>query len=345
MMIDRTSTLKVGIVGTGYAAKKRAEALKSDSRTELLVVTGNTPEKLQHFSQAYAVKGIDSWSRLVNLPELDLIFICTINQGCGAIAKAAILAGKHVVIEYPLSLDVKVAAEVIELATIKQKLLHVEHIEIIGGLHQALKRYLPQIGQVFHARYTTIAAQQPVKQSWKYHPQMFGFPLAAALSRIHRLTDLFGKVDQVTCHNRYWDLSGSTTRLGKVGETDSLSRSDYFTACFCNAQLNFRSGITAEVSYGKGDVFYRSHRTLEIYGEQGKIIFEGQKGTLILPESEQEIPVTPRRGLFAQDTAMVLDYLFYQKPLYIQPQASLYALQVANAAEESSLTGKVIYFD
>ena len=31
-----TSPLKVGIVGTGYAAKKRAEACLSDRRTELM---------------------------------------------------------------------------------------------------------------------------------------------------------------------------------------------------------------------------------------------------------------------------------------------------------------------
>ena len=331
MMIGDSVLLKVGIIGTGYAAKKRAEAIKSDRRTELLVVTGNTPVKLQEFCQTYAVEAVDSWSELVNLPQLDLIFICTINQGCGAIAKAAILAGKHVVVEYPLALEVEVAEEVIELAAAKQKLLHVEHIEIIGGLHQAIKQYLPQIGQVFHASYTTIAAQHPVEPNWKYHRQQFGFPLSAALSRIHRLTDLFGTVEQVTCNNRYWNLPNSD--------------SAYFTACFCQAQLNFHNGITADITYGKGDIFWQSDRTMSIYGEAGKIIFVGEKGTLINGENEQDIPVTPRRGLFAQDTAMVLDYLLAQQPLYLQPQASLYALQVANAARESSNTNQTIYLD
>ena len=331
MMIGDSVLLKVGIIGTGYAAKKRAEAIKSDRRTELLVVTGNTPVKLQEFCQTYAVEAVDSWSELVNLPQLDLIFICTINQGCGAIAKAAILAGKHVVVEYPLALEAEVAEEVIELAATKQKLLHVEHIEIIGGLHQAIKQYLPQIGKVFHASYTTIAAQHPVEPNWKYHRQQFGFPLSAALSRIHRLTDLFGTVEQVTCNNRYWNLPNSD--------------SAYFTACFCQAQLNFHNGITADITYGKGDIFWQSDRTMSIYGEAGKIIFVGEKGTLINGENEQDIPVTPRRGLFAQDTAMVLDYLLAQQPLYLQPQASLYALQVANAARESSNTNQTIYLD
>jgi biliverdin reductase len=327
VMIDPVLPLKVGIVGTGYAARKRAEAIKSDPRAELLVVTGNTPAKLQEFCQTYAIEAIDSWRELVNLSQLDLIFICTINQGCGAIAKAAILADKHVVVEYPLALEAKVAEEVIELAAAKQKLLHVEHMEIIGGLHQALKQYLPQIGKVFHARYITINAQHPVEQSWKYHRQQFGFPLTAALSRIHRLTDLFGTVEKVTCDNRYWNLSDA----------------DYFTACFCQAQLTFDNGVTAEVTYGKGDIFWQSDRTMEIYGEAGKIIFAGEKGTLIKGDGEQGIPVTPRRGLFAQDTTMVLDYLFKQQPLYLEPQASLYALQVANAAQESAHTKQTIY--
>ena len=323
-----TSSLKVGIVGTGYAAKKRAEAIKSDERCELVAVTGSDRARRQEFGENFAIEAVDSWQELVNLPELDLIFICTINQGCGAIARAAILAHLHVVVEYPLDLEAKVAAEVIELAAKKQLLLHVEHIEIIGGLHQAIKKYLPQIGKVFYARYETISSQHSVGHSWKYHRDKFGFPLSAALSRVHRLTDLFGKVNNLFCSDRYWEVEDS----------------DYFTACLCQAQLNFDNGVIAEVTYGKGDVFWRSHRTLEIYGEQGKIFFEGEKG-IIVGENEEEIPVASRRGLFARDTAMVLDYLCDRQPLYIQPQASLNALQVANAARESAITGRVVYLD
>ena len=317
--------LKVGIVGTGYAAKKRAEAIAADPRIDLLLVAGHTPERSQEFCSTYQGEGV-SITELVNSPQLDLVFICTINQGSGEIAKEALSAGKHVVVEYPLALDAKVAAEVIKLAQARQKLLHVEHMEILGGMHRAVKQYLPQIGEVFHASYTTIAAQRPVKPSWKYHHQMFGFPLSAALSRIHRLTDLFGKVNSVNCSDRYWNLPDS----------------DYFTACFCQAQLNFYNGITADVTYGKGDVFEQSDRTFEVFGDRGKIIFQGQKGKLIKQEQEEDIPVTPRKGLFALDTALVLNYLENQQPLYIQPQASLYALQVANAAQKSALTGKVV---
>lgn len=320
---------RVGIVGTGYAAGKRVEAIRSDSRAKLLAVTGSNRQKLSEFCQLGKITAVDSWSKLVNIDELDLIFVCTVNQTCGAIALAAVEAGKHVVVEYPLALETEMAAKIVNLAARKQQLLHVEHIEIIGGLHQTLRQYLPQIGQVFHARYSTINPQQDVGQSWKYHHQMFGFPLAAALSRVHRLTDLFGEVDSVICKNRSWDIPNT----------------NYFTACFCQVKLNFSSGVTADIIYGKGNVFYQSDRLFEIYGERGKIIVEGQRGKLVSQQGEIELPIASRRGLFALDTAMVLDYLCDRQPLYIQPEASLYALRVANAARESALIGKSIYLD
>ena len=328
MISQVTSPLRVGIVGTGYAAKKRAEACSSDRRTELIAVTGNTPQRIEEFCQTFKIEAVDSWVRLIDRTDLDLILVCTINRDCGAIALAAVKANKHVIVEYPLALDAKQAKEIIELAAIKNKLLHVEHMEILGGLHQAIKQHLPQIGKVFYARYATISAQKSNPHSWKYNKDTFGFPLAAALSRIHRLSDLFGTVEAVSCDNRYWN------------EADS----NYFTACLCHARLEFERGIIAEVVYGKGDVFHCSDRLFEIYGEEGTILFKGEKGKLIKNKEEMEIQVVSRRGLFVKDTTMVLDYLFNRKPLYIQPQASLYALQIANAAQKSSLTGNKIKF-
>lgn len=318
--------LKIGIVGTGYAAKKRAEAIALDERATLVSVTGSNSERTQEFADNFAISAVDSWQTLVNEPELDLVFVCTVNREHGAIANAALQSGKHVVVEYPLALNYAKAARIIDEAAQKQKLLHVEHIEILGGLHQAIKEHLPEIGKVFYARYTTIAPQRNVTRDWKYHREMFGFPLHAALSRIHRLTNLFGEVERVYCHNRYWDIEDT----------------DYFTACLCKAQLNFTNGVVADIVYGKGDVFWWGHRTFEIQGDRGTLLFEGEKGTLIRDKEKTPISVTSRRGLFAKDTTMVLDYLCEEKSLYIQPSASLYATEVADAACQSASINKSI---
>ncbi len=312
--------IKVGIVGTGYAATKRAEAIQNDPRAKVVSITGNSPERIQELCQNFSISPVDSWQQLVSQPELDLIFVCTINRDHGIVARTALEAEKHVVVEYPLSLDYTEAAEIIALAKKKKKLLHVEHMELIGGLHQSIKEHIVDIGNVFYARYTTIAPQREVSRSWKYHREMFGFPLVAALSRVHRLTDLFGEVAEVNCKNRYWEVPDT----------------DYFNACLCNAQLTFKSGTIADIIYGKGDKFWYGHRTFEINGDRGSLLFEGQKGTLIRDKERTPINVVSRKGLFRKDTEMVLDYLSLGKSLYVQPEASLYALQIAKLAEQEA---------
>ncbi|MEB3121790.1 MAG: Gfo/Idh/MocA family oxidoreductase [Snowella sp.] len=322
-----TAPLKVGIVGTGYAAQRRAEAIQTDERSQLCFVTGNTPEHTDEFCQTFGINSLTSWQQLVNHSELDLVIIGTINRDHGLIAQAALQSGKHVIIEYPLALDYLVGKDLLELAKKQNKLLHIEHIELLGGVHQALRRYLPEIGEVFYARYATIMPQNPAPRRWTYHSESFGFPLIAALSRLHRLTDLFGPVVSVTCQSRFWDAP----------------ETGYFRGCFCNAQLQFQNGLMADTVYAKGEICWQGDRSFVLHGDQGTLSFDGEQGKLIRGEEMTDLEVGSRRGLFAMDTQKVLDHLFNGSPLYVQPEASLYALQVAEAAYESSKQGKTIF--
>ena len=320
------SSLNVGIIGTGFAAKRRAEAFTEDGRSHLMAVAGHTPESTAAFCQTHGGLPLDSWRQLIDEPDIDLVVICTINRDHGAIASAALDAGKHVVVEYPLSLDSQEAIALINLAQAQDKLLHVEHIELLGGLHQAIRQNLAAIGEVFYARYVTINPQRTAPRRWTYHRELFGFPLGAALSRLHRLIDLFGTVNSVSCQNRFWDAP----------------ESGYFTACLCTAQLRFTNGLIAEVVYGKGETFWQGYRDFELHGDNGTLIFAGDNGTLVKGEEKSTIEVASRRGLFTQDTQAVLDHLLNGKPLYVSLKNSVYALKVADAARQSAETGAAV---
>ncbi|WLT38729.1 Gfo/Idh/MocA family oxidoreductase [Synechocystis sp. B12] len=161
--------------------------------------------------------------------------------------------------------------------------------------------------------------QNPAPQRWTYHHQQFGFPLVAALSRISRFTDLFGTVQQVDAQCRFWDQPNP----------------EYFRACLATAYLQFNNGLKAEVIYGKGEVFHQNERIFTLHGDRGTLIFVGETGKLIQAQTETEITVGSRRGLFKQDTESVLDYLTTGKPLYVDLEASLYALQVADLCTQA----------
>ncbi|NEP46633.1 MAG: hypothetical protein F6K35_48565 [Okeania sp. SIO2H7] len=205
------------------------------------------------------------------------------------------------------------------MAGAKNKLLHVEHIELLGGLHNAVKKWLPEIGKVFFARYITITPKHPAPRRWSYQPSLFGFPFVGALSRLHRFTDLFGEVAAVSCQSQFWQME-----------------KDFYTACLCNARLKFTSGVMGECVYGKGETFWQSENMFAIYGEEGTLILTPKEGQLIKGEKTEVIEVGSRRGLFAQDMRMVIENLLVGTPLYVNLEASLAALKVGDAARRSA---------
>jgi biliverdin reductase len=319
--------IRVGLVGTGYAAKIRAESFQADNRSQLVAVAGHTIEQARLFSETYAAQAAAAWSELVERPDIDLLVIATINRDHGPIARAALQAGKHVVVEYPLAIDFHEAEALVSLAQQQQKLLHVEHIELLSGIHRAVQSALPEIGTPLYVRYTNLNAQRPAPQKWTYSLEQFGFPLIGAVSRVHRLTDLFGRVANVSAQARFWQDSSSSNLL---------------TSCLCTAQMRFVNGLVAEVVYGKGEAIWRSARTLEIHGAQGGIFVDGEQGTLVQANQSRSLEMGSRRGLFAKDTAMVLDHLTTGAPLYVSLTASLYALKVADAVRRAAETSQTV---
>ncbi|BAZ13618.1 homoserine dehydrogenase, NAD-binding protein [Calothrix sp. NIES-4071] len=325
---EPTARVNVGLIGTGYAAKLRVEALQKDERANLVAVAGSEEARTESFAASYGVQAISSWQQLVESTGIDLIIISTINRDHSAIARKALEQRKHVVVEYPLALDTIEASELIALAKEKNLLLHVEHIELLGGLHQAIKKHISEVGDIFYVRYNTVKPQYPAPRKWTYNHEMFGFPLTGALSRLHRLTDLFGKVVTVNCHQRFWQVE-----------------EDYYQGCFCVAQLSFESGLLGQVIYGKGETLWQSERKFEIHGEHGGLIFNEDAGLMVRRSETVPIETSNRKGLFTKDTSMVLDHLLDGRALYVTPEQSLYTMKVADAALRSAQTGLTIVVD
>ena len=324
------NVVRVGMVGTGFVARLRAEALQTLPQAQLVAVAGRTIPESQSFAQQYGAVAVEDWQALVDYPDLDLIVVCHINRDHGKVVAAALERDRHVVVEYPLALSAEAAQPLLTLAQAKQRLLHIEHIELLGGTHRALKANLDGVGQPIYARYCTLSPKHPAPQTWTYSPELFGFPLVGALSRLHRLIDCFGPVTRVYCQNHYGEFTP-----GPAGMT-------CYTTCLCTAQLTFAIGVIAEVTYGKGDGIWAPTRRLEVTGSQGYLCFDGDRGKITDGAGDRTIEVGSRRGLFATDTAQVIDHLLTGKALYCTPEASLYTLQVATAAQQSATSGSVV---
>ncbi|NJM96453.1 MAG: Gfo/Idh/MocA family oxidoreductase [Phormidesmis sp. RL_2_1] len=330
-------TIRVGVVGTGYAARVRVEALLADARSHPVMVAGH--QHTAAFANTYGLKAVPSWQKVVNDADIDLVVVANVSAWHGDVVEAALNAGKQVVVEYPLSLDLAQAQRLERLARSQGLLLHVEHIELLGGLHMAMQTHLPRLGLPRYVSYRTLNPVHPAPMKWTYRQDLFGFPFCGALSRVHRLTNLFGPVERVDCCTQV------VAQVIAKGLEEQKERSPYFRNILSSARLWFTCGVIAELTYGKGDQFWVHRREVEVQGSLGALVLGGNQGQLTTAAGVEAIAVPPRKGLFLKDTAMVLNYLTEGKPLYVSAAESLYALTVGDALRRASELGETVYLE
>ncbi|MFN0318549.1 MAG: Gfo/Idh/MocA family protein [Burkholderiales bacterium] len=317
--------LNVGIIGSGFVAKLRSELFHQRPDTKLIGFAG-APDRVNPLADQFNCLAFNQIQDLVSRDDVDLIVVANVNAEHAKVVRMALESGKHVVVEYPLALQWQEGNELWELSQAQNKLLHIEHIELLGGVHQAMVSQLPTIGTVDYVQYTTKSPQRHPPNKWTYQPDRYGFPLTAALSRIHRLTAVWGEVTKIFCQLRYTG--------------DNLP--DRFSSCYCQAQLEFACGILADIHYSKGANCWQSSRVLEVQGSKGGLFFSSDAGTLMTEQGEVALTVGTSRGLFQIDTNQIVAHLLQGTPLYTHPSSSLLALKVSCAAERSVATGKAI---
>ncbi len=319
--------VRVGLIGTGYAAGVRAAALRQDVRSHPISVAGH--EHTRAFAAAHGLEAASSWQAIVEDESIDLVVVANVSSLHGEIVEAALNADKHVVVEYPLSLDWVQAERLLALAVEKKRLLHVEHIELLGGLHVAMQANMHRVGTPGYVSYRTLNPQSPAPKKWTYCPALFGFPFCGALSRVHRLTNLLGRVVSVICATR---------------TVADEANAGYLKSIVSSARLRFElGGAIAEITYGKGEGLWSRCRDIEVRGSLGAMSFVGNEGLLTTAEGSEAIAVAPRKGLFVKDTEHVLSYLTEGTPLYVSAAESVYALRVGDALRRASELGETVY--
>jgi scyllo-inositol 2-dehydrogenase (NADP+) len=118
--------LRTGLIGYGVSGEIfHAPFIKAVEGYELSKVVSSNPEKVnKHFPHVEVVSEIE---QLLADESIELVIITTPNTTHHAIAKKALLAGKHVVVEKPFVNHASDAEELIEIATKSNKVLTVFH--------------------------------------------------------------------------------------------------------------------------------------------------------------------------------------------------------------------------
>ena len=108
--------LRFGIVGCGMVAVTHADAIADCDGAVLGGVFDRGAARCEAFAAARGVRAYASYEEMLASPEIDAVCICTPSGLHFEQAKAALDAGKHVVVEKPMALNTADAEELVRHA-------------------------------------------------------------------------------------------------------------------------------------------------------------------------------------------------------------------------------------
>lgn len=179
---------RAAIVGAGLMGRWHADAVRRAGGVVAVVVdpsAGRAAALASRFPGSRVVRD------LADLPPedaIDVVHLCTPSSTHVALAAAALEAGAHVLVEKPLAPTASETADLIELATARNRLLCPTHqvlfqsgvSEVLGGLHR--------LGRLVHVE-TTICSAGADGFAAKERDRIAGEVLPHPLSFVARLFD------------------------------------------------------------------------------------------------------------------------------------------------------------
>ena len=133
-------TTNIGVIGCGYWGPNLLRNFAENEAAQLRWICDLDEARLAAMSRRYPMAQTTSDCRsLVNDPELHAVAVATPVATHFTLAKELLSAGKHVLVEKPLTATVREAEELIELARANQCTLMVDHTFVYTGAVRKMK--------------------------------------------------------------------------------------------------------------------------------------------------------------------------------------------------------------
>jgi len=145
--------VRVGVVGAGYWGKNLVRNFYESDSADLVMVCDRDPACLKKMTGKYpGTEGTGDLGEMLGRKDIDAVVIVTPAVLHHRQARDALLAGKHIFVEKPMSLSVSDAVELEELAHTSGLTLMVGHLLIYHPAVDKLKTMISQgvLGEVYY---------------------------------------------------------------------------------------------------------------------------------------------------------------------------------------------------
>jgi len=108
-----SDTFGFGIIGTGSISSWHAAGIEAHPDGKIVAVSNRTRSKAEKFAEKYRCDVEDDWRELIKRDDVQAVCICTASGLHARQSIAASEAGKHVLVEKPMAVNLKDATDMI----------------------------------------------------------------------------------------------------------------------------------------------------------------------------------------------------------------------------------------
>jgi predicted dehydrogenase len=308
-MVD---TLRIGVAGAGHFGRFHAQKLAASRRATLSGICDIDPLRARTLADTVHTRPV-GWSQLLDLS--DAIVIAAPAEAHYALAAEALNAGKHVLVEKPISATLAEAEELARLAVQNRRVLQVGHLLRFSAEHKAISERMRR------PLYLDCVRIAPFKPR--------GTDVSVILDlMIHDLDLVLALVDS------------PIESVDAVGAPVASAHED-----IANARVRFASGCVATITASR--ISLKTERKMRLFSQEGymsvdfaarKLVMIGRERGLPLPGTGggrlEEITWKEHDALEAEHAAFAAAILD-GAPVVVDAAAGARALAAALAVTES----------
>jgi len=337
--------VRIGIIGCGdvlSAYMTLADKLRCRGQVEVTAACAATEKKRDDVLTEYGIsKFTTDYRELVQDAEIDLVLVLTPAQTHGPIVRAALEAGKHVLVEKPMAVNLEEAAAIVDLARRSPGYLLCAPYVLLSPTYQTIWQRIHQgdIGKVLSGR-ARYGWAGPWWADWFYRAgggAIFDF----GVYNITSLTGFLGPAKRVMA------MTGIAIPERELhGQQLRVEAEDN-----AHIMLDFGESVYTVVTTGFTMQRYRCP-AIELYGSEGVIQMLGDdwapQGYELWQNNVGAWQSFYETDLFWQWTdglRHIVECIQQNKPSICTPEHAFHVLEIMIKAQESGREGRAKTLD
>ncbi|WP_124728035.1 Gfo/Idh/MocA family protein [Staphylospora marina] len=346
--------VRIGIVGAGGISRAHLSAIAKEPRTVCQAIADVSLDAARNVAEEYRIPEVHAdYVRLLESPDIDAVIVCVPNFLHSRVTVDALRAGKHVLTEKPMALNVHLAREMKEAADQAGKVLMVAQNNRFRPETQLVKRWVEsgRLGNIYHVKTGWIRRNGiPGWGSWFTQKQLAGGgPLIDVGVHVLDLALwVIGHPKPVSVVGKTYDVFGPR-RMKLSGWGQVQENGIYDVEDLALAMIQFEQGISMLLEASWASYINEDRVYLELYGDKAGASVDFNRGTVTLFEDNGDGPVdTVYRPGPGDDRLLLLtnftDAILSQADPVCKPEEGILIQEILDAAYLSAKTGDQVRF-